>query len=205
MEKMQIHKPDSENWLGKYAHNTFETYQLSEYNSAMARVKNRRVAIDVGANLGIMSYRLVKDFEFVHAFEPLFHEYLSKNVLADNFKVYPYAAGNEEKTETMRVGIHHCGGSNIAKNREANQTYQDVKVVKIDSFNITDVDFMKIDVEDYELYTLLGSINTIEQYKPTVLIELQETNPNYRKILELFASMNYKREIVGELDSVFYQ
>lgn len=202
---MKIYKPEGENWLGKYEHNTFETYQLSEYMLAMKMVKNKRVAIDVGANLGIMSYRMVKDFEYVHAFEPLFYEYVSKNVPYDNIKVHPYAVGDEEKIETMRVGIYRSGGSNIVKTKEENQTYQDVKVVRIDSFNIENVDFMKIDVEDYELYALLGSIKTIEKYKPTILIELQETNPNYKKILDLFESMNYKRVIVGELDSVFYQ
>lgn len=202
---MKVHKPEGENWLGKYEHNTFETYQLSEYKLAMKMVKNKRVAIDVGANLGIMSYRMVKGFDYVHAFEPLFYEYISKNVPSDNLKIYPYAVGDEEKIETMRVGIYRSGGSNIVKTKEENQTYQDVKVVRIDSFNIEDVDFMKIDVEDYELYALLGSINTIEKYKPTILIELQETNPNYKKILDLFESLNYKRLIVGELDSVFYQ
>lgn len=202
---MHIYKPEGENWLGKYEHNTFETYQLSEYKSAMSKVKNKRVAIDAGANLGIMSYRMVKDFEYVHAFEPLFHEYLSKNVTADNLKVYPYAVGNEEKIETMRVGIYRSGGSNIVKTKEDDQVYKDVKVVTIDSFNIKNVDFMKIDVEEYELYTLLGSVNTIQEFKPTILIELQETNPNYQEILDFFKSMDYKREIVGELDSVFYQ
>lgn len=202
---MRIYKPEGENWLGKYSHNTFETYQLSEYKLAMSKVKHKRVAIDAGANLGIMSHRMVKDFEYVHAFEPLFHEYLSKNVTADNLKVYPYAAGNEEKTETMRVGIYRSGGSNIVKTKEDDQVYKDVKVVTIDSFNIKNVDFMKIDVEEYELYTLLGSVNTIKEFKPTILIELQETNPNYQEILDFFKSMDYNRKIVGELDSVFYQ
>ena len=202
---MHIHKPEGEKWLGKYEHNTFETYQLSEYKLAMKMVKNKRVAIDIGANLGIMSYRMVKDFEYVHAFEPLFYDYLSKNVNSNNFKVYPYAVGDEEKIETMPIGIHRSGGSNIVKTKEEDQTYKDVKVVKIDSFNIKNVDFIKIDVENYELYVLLGSLNTIEEYKPTILIELQETNPNYDKILDLFKSLNYKREIVGDLDSVFYQ
>lgn len=202
---MFIHKPEGESWLGKYSHNTFETYQLSEYNLAMSKVKNKRVAIDVGANLGIMSYRMVKDFEYVHAFEPLFYEYLSKNVTAENFKVYPYAVGNEEKIETMRVGIYRSGGSNIVKTKTKDQTYKDVNIVTIDSFNIKNVDFMKIDVEDYELYALLGSLNTIKEFKPTILIELQETNPNYKEILDLFENMNYNREIAGELDSIFYQ
>jgi hypothetical protein len=105
----------------------------------------------------------------------------------------------------MRVGIYRSGGSNIVKTKADDQIYKDVKVVTIDSFNIKNVDFMKIDVEEYELYTLLGSVNTIQEFKPTILIELQETNPNYQEILDLFKSMDYKRKIVGELDSVFYQ
>lgn len=202
---MIISKPQGEQWLGKRDDNTFEKYQLNEYKQAISKVKNFRTAIDLGANLGVMSYRMVKDFQIVHAFEPLFYEHLLTNVSASNFRVYPFAVGDVRKTETMRVGIYHSGGSNITSEKQPNQTYKDVTVVPLDSFNFTDVDFIKIDVEDYEMFALLGARSTIEKYKPTMLIELKTTNPYYKEILEFMDSFGYNREIVGELDSVFYR
>lgn len=201
---MIISKPQSEQWLGKKADNTFENYQLNEYRQAISKVKNFRTAIDLGANLGVMSYRMVKDFQVVHAFEPLFHEHLSKNVVASNLHVYPFAVGDTKKTETMRVGLYHSGGSNITSEKQRSQTYQQVTVVPIDSFEFEDVDFIKIDVEDYEMFALRGAIATIEKCKPTMLVELKTTNPYYKEILNFMNSFGYTREIVGELDSVFY-
>lgn len=202
---MLISKPESEGWLGKYQSNTFENYQLEEYKKAMAEVKNKRVAIDLGANLGIMSYRMCRDFEYVHAFEPLFADHLKKNVQADNIKIYPFAVGEKTSAVEMRVGLYHSGGSNVVKSedKKLGQTYRWVTVVTVDSYDIQDVDFIKIDVEDYEWYAIQGSKKTIEKYKPVVLMELKKTNPFYSEILKYMTSINYTHEFVGEFDCIF--
>lgn len=202
---MQISKPPTEGWIGSKKNNSFENYQLEEYKSAIKRIKSFRTAIDVGANIGIMSYRMSSDFQFVHAFEPLFHTYVKENVKKSNIKIYPFAVGAEEKTEIMRVGVYHSGGSNIVKEQEKGVPYKEVKIVTLDSFDITDVDFIKIDVELYEWFVILGAKKLIETYKPTILIELTPNNPHYQDIIDFLENLSYKREIVGELDSVFYQ
>jgi FkbM family methyltransferase len=201
---MQISKPDTEGWLGKTPDNSFDNYQKEEYDRAISRVKNFRTSIDLGANLGIMSKRMVKNFQFVHSFEPLFHDHLRKNVPEKNIKIYPYAVGDKEKIEMMRVGIYHSGGSNIVTNVDDITNLTEVKVVTVDSFDIKDVDFIKIDVEDYEIYALKGAENTIAKYRPTILIELKKDNTYHEQILDFFEKLDYKREIVGEIDSVFY-
>jgi FkbM family methyltransferase len=202
---MKISKPKSEGWLGKKDNNTFYNYQETEYNGAIEKVKSFRTAIDLGANLGVMSKRMVRDFQFVHAFEPLFHEHLRKNVPEENIQIYPYAVGDQEKTEMMRVGVYHSGGSNIIVEPKDTQGLTEVKVVTVDSFNITDVDFIKIDVELYEMYALRGAQKTIETYLPTVLIELTSNNPFYKEIQIFFKDLGYKREVVGTHDSIFFQ
>lgn len=201
----KIEKPKSEGWLGKYKHNQFHNYQLSEYNSAISYVKKFRTAIDLGGNLGIMSSRMVVDFEFVHSFEPLFYDYLIKNVPADNIKVYPYAVGNEVKSEVMRVGHYHSGGSNIVKKKEKNESYKTVDVVTVDSYNITDVDFIKIDVEGYEWFAIQGASETIRTYQPVLLVELKETNKYYTEINNFFNDLGYSKKTAGEMDTVFYK
>lgn len=202
---MKVSKPKTEGWIGKRSDNQFYNYQLIEYNSAIEKVKNFRTAIDVGANLGVMSKRMVEQFDNVHAFEPLFHEHLKENVVSENITIYPYAVGAEEKTELMRVGVYHSGGSNIIQDAKDKRGLTEVKVVTLDSFDFQDVDFLKIDVELYEMYVVLGASNTIQKYKPTVLIELTPNNKYYKDIIKFFTELGYKREVVGTHDSVFFQ
>ena len=202
---MQVSKPETEGWLGKYAHNQFDNYQLKEYNAAIEATKQKRVAIDIGANLGMMSARMVKDFEFVHAFEPLFGEHLRKNVHADNIKTYDYAVGDKPDTVTMRIGVYHSGGSNIISNesKDSNQVYKDVQVVTIDQYELNNVDFIKIDVEGYEWYVLQGCKNTIDKNKPVLLVEVKKDNPNRNDIFKFMKDFGYKFIFVGKEDCLF--
>lgn len=204
---MQVSKPKGEGWLGKYAHNTFENYQLKEYTKAIKSVKSKRTAIDLGANLGIMSYRMCNDFRHVHAFEPLFCDHLKENVKKDNITFYPYAVGEKEKTVTMRVGQYHSGGSNVVKtpSSKSEKYATEVRCVTVDSFDILDVDFIKIDVEDYEWYALLGCEKTIKKYNPTILMELKRDNTHYKSIRNFMKELGYSGEYVGELDCLFTQ
>jgi hypothetical protein len=48
----------------------------------------------------------------------------------------------------------------------------------LDSFNIQNVSFIKIDVEGFERSVLSGAINTIIKYTPTILIEIWCTSEN---------------------------
>lgn len=198
-----ISKPETEGWLGKYSYNQFHNYQIEEYSAALKYVKKFRTALDLGGNLGIMSNRMVKDFQDVHAFEPLFHEHLKKNVPVNNITVYPYAVGAEHSFETMRVGMHHSGGSNIVEHGEGDG-FRQVEVVAIDSFEFKDVDFIKIDVEDFEWFALQGAKQTIEEYRPTLLVELKDDNSYHREIIIFLEGLGYIRKKVGSMDSVFY-
>jgi FkbM family methyltransferase len=200
-----ISKPETEGWLGKYSHNQFENYQIEEYNSALKYVKNFRTSLDLGANLGIMSARMVKDFKMVHAFEPLFYDHLQKNVKTDNIKIYPHAVGEKQKTVTMRIGHYHSGGSNIVDHLAIGKDYKNVQVVTIDSYDIPDVDFIKIDVEGYEWNAIQGAKKTIKNNEPVLLVELKQNNKNYNDIIYFFKNLNYNYKSVGEIDTVFYK
>jgi FkbM family methyltransferase len=201
---MTISKPKTEGWFAKYDYNKFHNYQIEEYKAAIKYVDKFRTAIDLGANLGVMSARMVKDFQFVHSFEPLFHEHLAENVVESNIKIYPYAVGEKNGSAMMRVGLYHSGGSNITTDFKETETYKEVSVVTVDSFDFKDVDFIKIDVEDYEWYVLQGAKKTIELNKPVILLELKDDNTYRKEILNFFQELNYKQEIVGDMDSVFY-
>ena len=42
---------------------------------------------------------------------------------------------------------------------------------KVDEFNFTDIDYIKIDVEGFEKKVLIGAKETILKYKPLIVIE----------------------------------
>jgi len=68
--------------------------------------------------------------------------------------------------------------------RTTNQTYQAL-VKTIDSFNINDVVFIKIDVEGMEYKVLVGAQETIKRCKPIIVFENHKTNLDFIKKLLL--------------------
>ena len=81
---------------------------------------------------------------------------------------------------------------------KTNTGYQRVSVpqLTLDSYNFTDVDIIKIDVEGYELNVLEGATNTIAQNRPIVQVECVETQPRafgktIQDLMDYFNSRNY--------------
>ena len=202
-----ISKPETDGWIGKRQDNTFENYQRAEYNKAIHYCERKRTAIDLGGNVGMMAYRMCKDFDEVHSFEPLFAKHIKENTKEfSNIDVYPFAVGDKKDKVTMRKGIYHSGGSNIVKEKNASQqSYIDnIDVVTVDSYNFKNVDFIKIDVEYYELQAITGAYKTIKKYKPTLLVELHDNNDDRKKILNILVDdLKYVPEQAGELDWIF--
>ena len=146
------------------------------------------------------------DLPFIpNVFEPLFHEHIGKNVRYDNYTVHPYAVSNKEGSAVMRVGQHHSAGSNIVTEKKGGQTYLEVHLVTIDSYDFKNVGFIKIDVEDHEYQTLQGAQKTIKRYAPTIMIELKNDNTYYNDIMKFMNDLNYNNERIGELDYVFFR
>jgi len=79
-----------------------------------------------------------------------------------------------------------------------NTGYQRVSVpqLTLDSYNFTDVDIVKIDVEGYELQVLEGAHQTIANNRPIVQIECVETQPRafgrtIHDLMDYFTSKDY--------------
>lgn len=81
---------------------------------------------------------------------------------------------------------------------KTNTGYQRVSVpqLTLDSYNFTDVDIIKIDVEGYELNVLEGASNTIATNRPIVQVECVETQPRafgttIQDLMDYFTSRDY--------------
>jgi len=165
--------------------------------------------LDLGANIGLTTIALAnicKNGKII-AIEPIPATFnlLKKNLLhsgVNNVKEYNFAAGNKEGTSIMQ-GLHSfLAGSFIADSYPLTTQEFTVKVPVraldnvFDSFNMNQLDFMKIDVEGYELFVLEGAKKIIKQFKPIAYLEMNHwclnviqriTLPEFReRLLDIF-------------------
>jgi FkbM family methyltransferase len=103
----------------------------------------------------------------VYAFEPnpKAFECLKYN-MADYPNVACFNVGISDKSETI----------GLVEDKNAGATYPtkgtQIPCITIDSLNLSECHFIKIDCEGYELKVLTGAKQTIEKYKPKMLIEI---------------------------------
>jgi FkbM family methyltransferase len=149
-------------------------YQLRKYELALGHVRQRRLAVDVGGHIGQWSKNMAKDFAQVVAFEPVpaYAECWRKNLEGvDNATLYPFAVGAAEATVCLRCGTPGSHGDTFVAPRDQANAAIDVDQVRLDDFNVTGVDLIKIDCEGYERFVLEGAEQTIKRCQPCVIVE----------------------------------
>ena len=147
-------------------------YQKDQLDTAFSFCKNFRLAVDVGANYGLMSYNMAKKFNKVCAFEivPEVNECLKINLNKHNLKkVTVYDCGLGNKKQEVAINFNPQSTFSTHVNLEGNDT--NAKVETLDSFAFEDVDFIKIDAEGFESFIIQGGIETIKKYTPVILYE----------------------------------
>jgi len=148
-------------------------YQYRARDAAVAVCDQKRICIDIGANVGLWACDLVKSFDHVIAFEPVteFIECFKKNVQGSNYTMYQMALGRAESFIEMNIVQGNTGHTHIDQSSIGKGT---IPLKTLDSFNLTNVDMIKIDVEGFEGEILAGAMKTIEQNKPVLVIEQQK-------------------------------
>lgn len=145
------------------------TYQIKKLREALSHVKQFRLAVDVGAHVGLWSMHLAKRFHEVHAFEPMppFRACFEKNVTHENVTLHRYPLGNKDANVGMSYDPADSGNTHVKGNG-------DMKMRTLDSFELMDVDFIKIDCEGYELQVLEGALETIVRCAPVIIVEQKQ-------------------------------
>jgi FkbM family methyltransferase len=151
-------------------------YQRSHLDEALSKVKNFRTAIDGGAHVGTWSIPMAKRFHRVLAFEPSLDtfEALMKNLAShgsDNVQAFYNALG----TKSHRVRMTITGFDKAIETGNLGARFvaagDDVDVITIDSLELKDLDFLKLDVEGSEVAALKGAQDTLRRCKPLILFE----------------------------------
>ncbi|MCJ7932741.1 MAG: FkbM family methyltransferase [Chryseobacterium sp.] len=160
------------------------------------------VILDIGANVGTFLYQLEKKLDpgHIYAFEPNKKLYLRLKRLFPAMRVLPLALSDENTTAEFKVPV--INGKAIASRGTLNTSYKEkgeeksytekVKVIKLDEWAATEqmgrLDFIKIDVEGNEVKTLSGAKETIRQFLPTLMVEMEQRHhetPIWNEISEV--------------------
>lgn len=133
------------------------------------------VAIDGGAHVGSWTVKMAGYFSHVHAFEPKKENYdcLVKNASLPNVNLYNKALGQELGKSGFKEGTNSGSGYLIDGD--------EVEVITVDSLSLEDLAFLKLDVEGYEPQAVLGALETIQKFRPVVLVEQKPVTARYGK------------------------
>lgn len=191
------------------------TYQYHKLEAALKHVKQRRVAIDIGGHVGLWSMWLAKQFEHVHAFEPVpEHRALFElNVDMSRCTLHPVALGEKAGTVDIEVPAETTGNAHVAiggkrhsgtrhvENPDVQSVTRGVEMVRLDEYafdlhydaggtGMPDmVDFIKIDVEGFERAVVAGAEQLIRRSRPIIVVEQKGNEDNYGEAKDAAATL----------------
>lgn len=162
-------------------------------------VKEGDNVLDLGANYAYYVERLSKlvgEKGQVFAYEPIpftheVCEMIVKKLHLNNVKLYKYAAGNTNEVLKFRVPKLDFGGisagqshladrNNEMEGKESYYSFKDEEIIECQSVvldeqlkGVSNLSFVKIDIEGGEFFALQGMKNIIKQNAPAILVEIQ--------------------------------
>jgi len=201
----QLWMPDAETW-----HRWGASYEKDKFRKCMeeAEGKPKRLALDMGAHIGIWSRRLSNLYDRVICFEPRKDhiECHKRNCSTiPNITLYEHALGSKEETLDMKVSAHNSGTNSfhygkMGKTRMYEHKIIPIEVKSLDSYGLDNVDFIKVDIESHELEMLKGAVDTLERCNPIIFIEDPthfynvKNNKNVPTGLDFLCSLGYTNE-----------
>lgn len=167
--------------------------------------KNRKVIVQAGGNCGFYPKQYADLFDVVYTFEPDWLNFYCLNLNVPNSNVIKTQSclGNEHKLVNLNIkeinrGKNYINGEGL------------YPVFRIDDLNLHNCNAIQLDIEGFEYYALLGSIETIKKFNPIIVLEMwdqldsrYEKNINH-KTIELLNSLGYSQiDTIYDSDKVF--
>lgn len=188
--------------IGRYAEATEYVYHLPKL------VGEGATAIDIGANLGYYSRYIsqaIGEGGKLYSVEPVapILGVLRHNLRrCSNVEILPYALGEEEReivmcNDTARYQGYFGTGQNFVADAKAVEGEQVGERFPAQMrrgselfSKLTRLNFIKCDIEGYEVVVMNELRPLLERFRPTVLIETG--GENRAKIIKLFHSLGYR-------------
>jgi FkbM family methyltransferase len=183
---------------------TWTNGELYSVNEVVIACDTHRSIIHAGANVGAYALRFAEKFNTVYAFEPDITNFkcLALNTInTNNILLYqgvlgcfnkPVSVENNEKT--------NCGTGSVTSTGNIPQ-------FTIDSLHLDTVDCIHLDVEGYELFAIMGALNTIERCSPTIVLEWLDHGNKFgisqQTIMNVLSSLGYNKMKQVASDMIF--
>lgn len=172
------------------------SWAIETPNFCKKYLKSGDIVLDVGANIGTVTLQAsicVESLGRIYSIEPhpQIFKFLNENIILNNFenvKLFNVAVGNKSGTILFSNQKSDCQNKIILE--KSNDTIE-VPIKLLDELTIdeSEIDLLKIDVEGFEQFVLLGAKKTLEKTK-CVYIETIEKLYNY---------YNYDRNKIFEI------
>jgi FkbM family methyltransferase len=165
--------------------------------------------LDIGAHSGTYTISLADYCKHVYSFEPQKMTYYSlcggvalSNIT--NVTCINVGLGSEEQVGIKNLNIISLDGGGSTLHNDNNNTIlkiEEIEIRTLDSFNIDNIGFIKIDVEDNELQVLMYSQNTLKKSNyPTILFEMNNENIN---LINFLQSLKYDIIKINNCNNMF--
>lgn len=158
-------------------------------------VASDRLAVDVGGNRGSYTYVLSQLCRRVVTFEPIpdCAEVLMSWAEGRNVEIHECGLGDHE--DELLLHLPRVNGTLVTTRASLARSDSDgvnlpVHIKTLDQFCLTDVGFIKIDVEGFEMSTLKGAENTLRRCRPNLLVEIDFESQTAEQSDATFAWLN---------------
>lgn len=156
-------------------------------------VPNGAVALDIGANHGIYGYALSRLASRVHCFEPLaecccyIRNHHAVNITVHNVALSDTVGALELHVPIINGRVVYTRAS--LDRPDGPSESRRVEVRTLDSYGLSNVGFIKIDVEGVEAAVLRGAKRTLETYHPNLLVEIDRARHSQGSFLAVDAAL----------------
>jgi FkbM family methyltransferase len=151
--------------------------------------------LEIGANIGNHSvyWGKVRNVKHLYCFEPILKTFqrLEKNISINNLQnktsLFNKAVGKENSKGVIdSFNMENIGATSIKTSIDG-----DIEIVKLDDIKFEHkIDFVKIDVEGFELDVLNGMIGLLNQDKPSTVI-IESFKENASETIRIMESIGY--------------
>lgn len=165
------------------------------------------VAVEIGGHIGFHTVYMARKCKNIHIFEPQLINYNRiikncelndvNNVSYYNFALYSKSCEmsiHNQPDLQKNINYNTCQACSLSL-RENDKG--DIEARTLDSFNIQNVSFIKIDAENQDLDVIKGAKETIKRDRPKIIFESSNESSQIRDCNALMDEIGYKIESVA--------